>query len=281
MTRRELGPGLAMAIRQVLEELAVILESYPAAVVVGGTVPFLTTPQEREPHEGTVDIDVVLDLEQPGADPVLTLHEVLERRLFQQDARFPFRYVKSVVVNLDEYRVFLDLLAGGTAPPSGFRTIRTEDVRVSIIPGVEVALEHLHRVPLPGAPHLTLAVASLPSFLTMKAAALEGRDELGKTKDAYDIVYCLRNAEGGIDRIAADFRMRQDEPLIADGLRRLGQLFASVTAVGPVAFGRRGDDAEQEALLAREAFERVQMLLERVRATPEEGESRGESWLRD
>jgi len=275
-----MGPGLVKAIRQVLEELAVILESYPAAVVVGGTVPFLTTPQEREPHEGTVDIDLVLDLEQPGADPVLTLHEVLERQLFQQDPRFPFRYVKSVVINGDEYRVFLELLAGGPAPKIGFRTIGTEDVRVSIIPGVEVALEHLNRVPLPGAPHLTLAVASLPSFLTMKAAALEGRDELGKTKDAYDIVYCLRNAAGGIDRVAADFRLRQKEPLIADGLRRLGQLFASVTAVGPVAFARRGDDVEQAELLAREAFERVQTLLERVRKTPNGNEESGGSWLR-
>lgn len=84
MSRENATPGMIAATRIVLGEIAEILEKYPKAVVAGGFVPYLLIPQELEPHEGTVDIDIVLDLDQPGADDVYTLHEILERRMFVQ-----------------------------------------------------------------------------------------------------------------------------------------------------------------------------------------------------
>jgi hypothetical protein len=83
MSRENATPDLVLATRFVLREIAQILENYPKAVITGGSVPYLLIPQENEPHEGTVDIDIVLDLDQPGADEVFTLHEILERNLFQ------------------------------------------------------------------------------------------------------------------------------------------------------------------------------------------------------
>jgi hypothetical protein len=117
MSREDATPGLIAATRIVLKEIAEILEPYPKAVIAGGTVPYLLIPQDKEPHEGTVDIDIVLDLNQPGVDPTLTLHEVLERRLFQQDPNKPFRYTKVITVNNENQTVLIELLGGGQPPP--------------------------------------------------------------------------------------------------------------------------------------------------------------------
>ena len=262
MSRENATPGLIAATRIVLSEIAEILESYPKAVIAGGTVPYLLIPQHREPHEGTVDIDIVLDLEQPGADPILTLHEVLARRLFQQDTSKPFRYTKGVTVEGESHIVLIELLSGGQPPPSGMRNIRTEDVYVSIIKGMEVALDNPVDIQLPENPEHSISVASIPAFFAMKAVALESREELKKTKDAYDIVYCLRNYEGGVEAIANEYREVLANPLVASGLALLAALFSTVEAIGPVAYARGAEDSEQAGLLAREAHERVQELLE-------------------
>jgi len=172
------------ATRIVLGEIPEILEAYPKAVIAGGLVPYLLIPQEIEPHEGTVDIDIVLDLDQPGADEFYTLHEILERRLFVRDERKPFRYVRGVNFEGEQYQVLVEFLGGGEPPPSGLRRIRTEDVYVSIIKGMEVALDSPLDVQLPDNSRQSVSVASLPAFFSMKAIALERREELKKTKDA-------------------------------------------------------------------------------------------------
>ena len=261
MSRENATPGLITATRIALKEIAEILEPYPKAVIAGGTVPYLLIPQDKEPHEGTVDIDIVLDLNQPVADQTLTLHEVLERHLFQQDPKKPFRYTKGIIVENENHTVLIELLGGGQPPPGGMRTIRTEDVHVSIIKGMEVALDSPLDIQLPDDPEYKISVASIPAFFAMKAVALESREELKKTKDAYDIVYCLRNFEGGVESIANHYREVLSNPLVASGLYLLGDLFESVEAIGPVAYAWRADDEDEASLLAREAYERVQELL--------------------
>lgn len=261
MSRENATPGLIAATRFVLKEIAEILEPYPKAVIAGGTVPYLLIPQDKEPHEGTVDIDIVLDIAQPGADPILTLHEVLERRLFLQDTARPFRYTKAVSISDETHVVLIELLSGGQPPPSGMRNFRTEDVYVSIIQGMEVALDRPLEIQLPEGPGQRISVASIPAFFAMKAAALELREELKKTKDAYDIIYCLRNYEGGVEAIANLYREVLSNPLVSSGVALLASLFVSVTAIGPVAYAKSAIDEEEANLMAREAYERVQELL--------------------
>lgn len=197
MSREDNSPEQVAATHVVLGQIAEILESTPGAVIAGGTVPYLLIPQTVEPHEGTVDIDIVLDLDQPGADEVRTLHEILEINLFQQDPKRPFRYSKGVLAGDRALEVLVEFLAGGEPPPNGLRLIRSEDIYVSIIKGIEVALHHPVEVTLHGPNNVRLSVASIPAFLTMKATALQTREERKKGKDAYDIVYCLRNYPGG------------------------------------------------------------------------------------
>ena len=264
MSREHATPGLIAATRMALGEIAEILETYPRAVIAGGSVPYLLIPQDIEPHEGTVDIDVVLDLKQPGADGVYTLHEILMRRLFVQDPKKPFRYTKGVDIEGEHYQVLIELLAGGNPPPDGLRHIRSEDVYVSIIQGMEVALENPQEVPLPDDSNQRVSIASLPAFFSMKAAALRRREDLKKTKDAYDIVYCLRNYPGGVDAAAGEFRSATSNPIVASGVELLKDLFASPDSIGPVAYAREADNSEVAALMKREAFERVAELLSKL-----------------
>jgi hypothetical protein len=264
MSRTHAAPGLISATKIVLGEIAEILESYPKAVIAGGTVPYLLIPQDAEPHEGTVDIDIVLDLQQPGADEVLTLHEILQQRLFQQVETKPYRYAKAVIVEETRYEVLIELLAGGDPAPSGLRRIPTEDVYVSIIQGMEVALENPVNLPLPGGSGQRVSVASLPAFFAMKAVALSRRDALIKPKDAYDIIYCLRNYPGGIDAMAREFSNVLPSSIVHAGVELLKDLFASIDSVGPVAYAKDTADPEEASLRRREAFERVALLLDRI-----------------
>ncbi len=266
MSRENATPTQIVATRIVLGEIAEILQAYPKAVIAGGTVPYLLVSQDREPHEGTVDIDIVLDLDQPGADPVLTLHEILERRLFQQDTTTPFRWTKGVQVGNEHVNVLIEPLSGGEPPAGGMKNIRTEDIYVSIIKGMEVALDNPVEVQLRDSSNHNhkISVASIPAFFAMKAVALEAREELKKTKDAYDIVYCLRNYEGGVEAIADEYREVVTNPLVASGLELLASLFSSVKSIGPVAYAKGADDKEQSDLFAREAYLRVQELLSAV-----------------
>jgi len=261
MSRESATPNQIEATRILLIEIAEILEPYPRAVIAGGTVPYLLIPQDSAPHEGTVDIDIVLDLDQPGTDAVYTLHEILERRLFQQDTKKPFRYTKVIEVEGEDCMVLIELLGGGDPPPNGLSRIQTEDVYVSIISGIEVALDNPAKIMLPDKPDQAILVASIPTFFTMKAVALERRGSLIKTKDAYDIIYCLRNYPGGVQAIAEEFGPALINPLVSSGLALLRILFESPEAIGPQAFSRQATDEDEEGLMRREAFERISELL--------------------
>jgi Nucleotidyl transferase AbiEii toxin, Type IV TA system len=243
--------------RLALEEVAEIFEPYSGAVLIGGHVPLLLIPQNIEAHEGTIDIDMILHPQKLSGDDELTLHEQLLRRNFVQDTVKPFRFTKVI----DQHTVLLELLAGGTPPQSGMFQIVREDVFVSVIHGLEVAFDFNVAVSVSNISGSSLNVASLPSFLAMKAAALASREN---AKDAYDIVYCLRRYPGGLDAIVAEFEPAVSHPLVLAGIRLLGKLFWTVDSVGPVAYASNETDKEESALRRREAHVRVNDLLDRL-----------------
>ncbi len=239
------------------EEVAEVFESYSGAVLIGGHVPLLLIPQDMEAHEGTIDIDMILHPEKLSGDEVLTLHDQLLRRNFVQDTVKPFRFSKVI----DHHTVILELLSGGTPPRDGLLQIEREDVFVSVIPGLEVAYDFHVSVQLSEAGRCTLNVASLPSFLAMKAVALDRRSN---PKDAYDIVYCLRCFPGGLDAIVAEIEPAVDHPLVMAGIRLLGQLFMRHDSTGSVIYASNEPDQEAAALMRREAHARVNDLLDRL-----------------
>jgi len=251
---------------QVLSELADLLDLAEGAVIVGGTVPFLLVPQESEPHEGTVDIDIVLDRNKKGFDEVYTLHEILERNSFVQDTIRPFQYSKGALVNDELHQINVELLGGGAMPPGGLARIQTEDVYVSVIPGLEVALDGPITIDLPGDNQGRIMVTSFPGFFAMKSLALATRDEKMKSKDAYDIVYCLRNYPGGVEAAAEQYRAMIGNPLVREGLDRIEELFSDTAAIGPKAYAMSESDLDEAQLMRREATERVREFVALVRA---------------
>jgi len=257
MRREDARPEHFEATRRALSEVSGILEDFPQAVIVGGNVPYLLVPQDRDPHEGTVDIDVVLDRNGLGSESDWTLHEHLMRADFQQDKKRPFRFEKYI----DGLPVLLELLAGGEPAQDSLDYIASEDIYVSILEGMEVALKKPVEITL--ADGCVVRAASIPAFFAMKATALEKRDPSKIAKDAYDIVYCLRNYPGGLEAIVQTYRPFEDQPFVEPSLRLLAALFAKDSSLGPVAYASRGHE-EDRALLAREARERVNDLLDRL-----------------
>ncbi|CAN5398569.1 hypothetical protein BH11ARM2_BH11ARM2_10950 [soil metagenome] len=141
MNREDAPPEQFKATQIVFSELSELLADYQGAVVVGGNVPALLISQVDVPHIGTLDIDVLLDPERLSGDGELTLHERLERLLFQQGTKRPFRYTRTVEVAGHSHGVLLEFLGGGEVPPGGLLRIPREDVYVSVIAGMEVALD--------------------------------------------------------------------------------------------------------------------------------------------
>ena len=80
-------PHMIAAARQVLLELASLLEDERDHVVfVGGTACALLFPQENDPHEGTIDVDIALDPVRLAEYGTETLEEKLIHANYQQDA---------------------------------------------------------------------------------------------------------------------------------------------------------------------------------------------------
>lgn len=262
MKRDEADSLQLAATHVVLVEVAEILEAFEGIVIAGGTVPFLLIPQDEEPHEGTVDVDVVIDADHLSGDSELTLHDTLERRLFVQDRQRPYRYTKTIGDKGETRHVVIELLGGGTPPPDGLRRIAREDVYVSVIDGMEIALEDPVSTSIGGA--FKVQVSSIAGFFAMKAVALERREESKKSKDAYDLVYCLRNYPGGGDAIAKEILARLPNPILQAAIARLTAQFASQAAIGPTAYSRRAASDAEERLLRREAYELMSDLLDRL-----------------
>ena len=100
-------------------------------------------------------------------------------------------------------------------------------------------------------------------FIVMKAMALADRM---KEKDAWDIWFCLTHYLGGLDALADAFRPHLQNRLVAEGLSKIKEKFASPEHVGPkwVADFDEIDDPEARAMRQRDAYERVVGLLSRL-----------------
>ena len=93
----------------------------------------------------------------------------------------------------------------------------------------------------------------------MKAIAL---DERLKEKDAYDIYFCLKHYSN-LDDLVNEFKPHLENGLIREGLSKLAKNFKSEVHSGPkfMADFEEMTDGEDRALIERDAFERVNYLL--------------------
>ena len=202
-SRRDYGAEAVAAAKSVLVELLQVLGEFrDQIVVVGGWVPGLLLANAREPHIGTLDIDLALDFQRLPEALYATLLRALTSRGYRQDPRQPFRLFRQVPVpDRPPIVVEVDLLAGeygGTGP--GHRTQPVQDARARKARGCDLVFSNPHTVTiegeLPGGGRLSVAgrVAALVPWLVMKGMALADRL---KEKDAYDIYYAVHEYPAG------------------------------------------------------------------------------------
>ncbi len=260
------------AARQVLLELASILEDERDKIVfVGGTACALLFPQDTDPHEGKIDVDVALDPVALADYEDDTLEEKLLYALYQQEPGKKYRWICSVRIGGDYTEVKVDLLSGEYDDSRRHKEAReVQGLHASVLRCLDLAFLDPRLVPLSGQlPDGTeyeteVQVCSPANLLAMKGIAIADRLQ-GRDKDAFDIDYILRRYEGGPVALARVLRMDLywDHGLVQEGLRGIAQAFGSPGALGPtsVAAPDRYPDLEDRAIVQQGAFQRIQQLL--------------------
>ena len=260
--------------------------------LVGGLTPrylVAARPPDVPAHAGTLDVDIVIDL-QILADTAgyRTLEENLramrfERSMNERGQRLSWRWqtrTESGALMVVELLADAPDIAGGRVEP-----LPTEgNISALNIPHSSIVFE-MHQVAeiraelLGGGGNAVEVVrhADLVSFTCLKAFAFDQRFE---RKDAHDLIYCIEHAEDELHGVAQMFREALEGKhgaVIWDCLSILRNRFAGDGEVegyrkdGPVAVARfelgEGDDAgqrEARLLRQREVNSVMEQLLGRI-----------------
>jgi hypothetical protein len=267
ITRTDYTAEAVEAAHSVMLELTHLLAEYrEGIIIVGGWVPELLLGAAAQPHTGSLDVDLALDHRTLSESGYRTILQLLSSRGYRQGEQ-PFIFFRRVRVGGNTYDVEVDFLAGEYAGTN--RSHRTQKVQgmqprkargcdLAFTGATEVILRG--RLPDGGMDSVNVRVASIAPFLVMKAMAMAARL---MEKDAWDIYYCIYNYPGGLGSLADEFRPLLENKLVQEALRNLAEKFASPDHAGPkhVADFEGITDAEERALLQRDAYERVNALL--------------------
>lgn len=260
--------------------------------LVGGLTPrylVLARPPAVPAHAGTMDVDIVIDLQLlANTQAYQTLEENLERLGFERavnekQQKLSWRWQTKTehgAVMVLELLVDAPEIVGGKVqelPTEGtisalniphssivFDQHQVTEIRAELLGGNGVAIERVKH-------------ANLLSFTCLKAFALDQRNE---RKDAHDLVYCVEHAPGGLDAAAGFFRRElagKHGEVVHAALSILRNRFASDDKTegyrkdGAVAVAKfelaEGDDAVARGsrlLRQREVSDLIERLLKRI-----------------
>jgi hypothetical protein len=239
-------------------------------VIVGGLVPALLYGDRADPvlgtHVGTNDLDLALDLVILDNERYEQIRDLLNRAGFQPDQskegalirqRWRHAHAESTID-------FLMPLGQGADPGSrGKLQSLTSDFAAIKMLGLDLALQNKVMIELEGRDLQDRQVKrSLPIcpphvFVLLKAIAMKNRD---KQKDAYDLYYVLRHADGGPGRLGQMLRDFREHVAFSEMTDSLQRDFETIDSRGPAdvcAFlGEIGNDD-----LAADVLANVQDLL--------------------
>ena len=87
-----------------------------------------------------------------------------------------------------------------------------------------------------------------------------------KSKDAYDIWFCLANYPGNIESIAKAFKPHVGKNSVKTALALLLEYFSSIDDKGPMDVVREdgSTDSDYRMFLQQDSFQRVQALLKNI-----------------
>jgi len=237
-------------------------------VLIGGSVPPLLVPGALPPHTGSLDVDLLLDPEALSGLQYAELLRLIEERGYRKTDK-PFRYRRDVLLEGGEtIPVEVDFLVpkgvrrkrGGRSAPD-FRAIDADGAQLAIRLTQAVAVEGA--MPSGARNRVEVTLPRIEAYVVMKAHALAGRLN---EKDAYDILYCIQHWPGGSRAVADALRPQRGIPEVERALGILAEKFETPGHFGPHAVASFLDpaDPDERAFVARDAYERVQALLEAV-----------------
>lgn len=228
------------AVKSVLVEIGQILGSFRGKfVVIGGVVPSLLLDNEDMPHIGTVDVDLDLNPEALGGGEYAELVAALiEHGYIQDKRRAKFQLVRRVQPEDGgtPISIVVDFLMPRDADIVRNRYPLIDGFAAQGASGAGLALQFFEMVdigglmPEGGINRVRIAVASIPAFLVMKGFALGNRL---KTKDAYDIYYCVRNYPGGPHMLAKACRPLLEHEDGRNSYTTIGEKFETIDSFGP------------------------------------------------
>jgi hypothetical protein len=263
--------------------------------LIGGLTPRYLVPA-RPPavpaHAGTMDVDIVIDLQiLADTQAYQTLEENLnklgfERAVNDKQQKLSWRWQTKTehgAVMILELLADAPHIAGGKVqelPTSGtisalniphssivFDQHQVTAIRAELLGNNGIATEHVKH-------------ANLLSFTCLKAFALDQRNE---RKDAHDLVYCIEHAPGGLDTAAASFRKEltgKHGDVVRASLSILRHRFTSddqtegyrkdgAVSVAKFELGQSDDAGLREARLLRqrEVSDLIERLLTRIEST--------------
>ena len=259
--------------------------------LVGGLTPrYLVNarPPEVPAHSGTLDIDVVVDLQiLASVEAYRSLEDNLKRLGFERAKNRDGKPVNwRWSTRLDTGPVVLELLADRPENEAGKVQAMPTERRISAlnIPYASMVLDSFSEKRVTaaligenGIATETIRFADIVAFICLKALAFDDRNE---RKDAYDLVYCLRHFEGGPERVAELFlnRIAENKHIqpINKALSILADRFATGRGVegyqkdGPVAVAKFEPDDNQvdrgtRIRRQRDASGAVEIFLDRLR----------------
>ncbi len=266
-------PLMAIAARQMCLYVATFLgDLMDDIVVVGGLVPYLIVDQEHaaEPHVGTRDLDLGLALAVLDEERYKQIAERLRSRGFEQARNAEGKPTRQTWRLRDE-DITIDFLippADASQKPGRLQNLEA-DFAAIITPGLPLAFQDVVRVeivdvtPNKERDRGTVNVAGPAAFVVLKAHALNLR---GENKDAYDLVYVLRNfGDEPVTDVAERFASIATAPEAVAALDILDSKFASIEHVGPRRYAEFLGHADDEARRA-EAYAAVREFLRLVRS---------------
>jgi len=248
-----------------MEVFKLLVDFHESLILVGGWVPIMIIPESEDKHVGTIDVDLVINdksLNETGSE---TIDEILLANDYEHGTELG-RYFKEINIDGMPVVVPVDFLTSEQRyiPKNEFFDIT--GIHAIASPGCELSFEVNEKIildgNLPDGSHYSTVIksAGIVALIVMKAHAMNIRK---KSKDAYDIWFCLANYPGNIESIAKAFKPHAGKNSVKTALVLLSEYFKSVDDKGPkdVAKEDGSADPDYRMFLRQDSFQRVQALL--------------------
>ena len=251
-------------VRRALLHMATVLGDWMEQVtLIGGVVPSLLVPlselpEGADPHPGTGDLDLGLQLSVLTDEAYATISELLRQagyRPMEKDEDRIRRQTWRTDPALGAIVTIDFLIPRSLEQPPKTRVQNLEaDFAALIVDGLQLVERDRRKISIKGQTirgeraERSIWVCGPASFVVLKARAIQLRE---KPKDAFDIHYVLMNIDGGVEAVAKELRQMLDDKDAVEAIGFLKQAYGTIDSIGPsraafFLYGIRTDETQEE-----------------------------------